>query len=264
MLILKKSILFILIALLLLSCSSDDKIVCESVADSFLIKDKAGKIRHFSLYYPCRGVNSKTKLLVYFHGVLSDEFKDIPSLKDYTGSPVGETELINYCRGNNFLLLVPKPSYSFKFLNCNAHGWSPFDKETDGVEKLIDKVALQYKVNSKDIYLAGISAGAVFAHHLANKRPQSYGAVLSHSQAYTDENSQLLTPAKDGKFVVLFAYTKGDYANLKELCEKSFKLYEDSGYKTGIIRDLPPLNHSWSFSSNRLFLRAIDNLQEKK
>lgn len=264
MLIFKKSIFFILIGIILLSCSGDDEIICESITDSLVIKDIGGNIRHFSLYYPCKGVNVKTKLLVYFHGVLSEEFKKIPSLKGYTGSPVGETELINYCRGNNFLLLVPQPSYSFKFLNCNAHGWSPFEKEADGVEKLIDKISVDHKIGSKDIYLAGISAGAVFSHYLANKRPNSYGAVLSHSQAYTDEKVKLLKPDRNGGFVVLFAYTKGDYENLKTLCEESFKLYQEAGYKTGILRNLSPLNHSWSFSNNRMFLRTIKNLQDKK
>lgn len=219
--------------------------------------DKNGVERNYNLHLPDKS-DGDLPLLVYFHGVRSDEFKNKPVLKGYTGSPLKETGLKPFCRINGIALLEILPSYSYKFLDVKAYGWSPFEKEIDGIEKCIDVVLENFNIDSEEVYLAGISAGAVLSHHLANRRPGKYKAILSHSQAYISENNEILSPKVSGiKFGVVFCYTKGDYENLKEFCEKSYSVYKKNGYNSVLIRDLPPLSHKWSNSTNGRFWRSL-------
>jgi len=218
----------------------------------FKVLDKYDQNREYKLYLP--ESKSAYSLLVYFHGVISDGFKKIPTLKSYTGSPVEDTGLIDFCKLNKIALLVPKSRYSYTFLNCKSYGWSPFAKEIDGIEKIIDTVVKNYKIDKRNIYLSGISAGAVLCHHLANRRPEYYNAILSHSQGYISEDNIQLKPLnRKAKFGVVVCYTRGDYKNLIPICEQTYKEYKSLGYKTVILRNLLPKNHSWDKSSNRRF-----------
>jgi hypothetical protein len=227
------------------------------------VVDKSGNQRHYHLYLPALKKKKPVPLLVYFHGVRSECFKKNPYLKGYTGSPVEETGLIEFCKVNKIALLVPEPAYQYTFLNCPAKGWKPFSKEINGIEKLIDTVVDKYHISRKEIYLAGISAGAALSHHLANRRPQYYNAILSHSQAYLTEgkDNRLLKPQEKGpQFGVVFGYTKGDYKEIIRYCIKSEKIYRKNGYKTILLKDLPPLSHKWSNKSNRRFWRYLKKL----
>jgi hypothetical protein len=226
------------------------------------ITDNLGNKREYRLFMPAAGTaNEKVPLIVYFHGVWSECFKKNPALKGYTGSPVEETGLIQICKLNKIALLVPKAHYEYMFLNCPSKGWSPFDKEIDGIEKIIDAVVEKYPVSKKEIYLAGISAGAVVSHHLANRRPTFYNAVLSHSQGYITEDNQFLQPAEKGpRFGVLICYTRGDYKDLLPICTGSEKIYRDNGYRTALMENLAPKNHSWAKESNARFLRTLKRL----
>jgi hypothetical protein len=220
----------------------------------FSVIDKLGNSREYRIYLPEKEVNRKVPLIVYFHGVRSECFKKYPGLRNYTGSPVEETGLIEFCKFNTITLLVPEPRYEYKFHNCMCKGWSPFNKEIDGIEKIIDVVVDKYPISRKEIYLAGLSAGAVLCHHLANRRPNYFNAILSHSQAYIKEDLTFLEPKVKGpKFGVVICYTKGDYKNLIKICIESEKLYRKHNYKTILIRDLPPNSHRWSKESNQQF-----------
>jgi predicted esterase len=200
-------------------------------------------------------------MIVYFHGVMSDGFRDIPTLKGYTGSPVEETGLIQFARNNGILLVVPSPAYSYVFLDKEARGWLPFEKEMDGIEKIIETVMDRYPVDANGVYLAGISAGAGMCHQLANRNPERYNAILSHSQGYVDEKGLPLTPGNPGpRFGVVFCTTRGDYDNLIAICEESAERYRHAGYRTAVLKDLPPLSHSWSKESNRRFWRYLKEL----
>jgi len=221
------------------------------------IEDENGKVRNFNLYLP-KGGGEGRPLLVYFHGVRSEKFKNIPVLKGYTGSPVEETGLIPFCNARCIVLLEILPSYSYRNLGVEAHGWSPFEKETGGIEKCIDSVIRKYDIQRDQVYLAGISAGAVMCNHLANRRPGVYRGILSHSQAHISETDEILDPVDtDNPFRVIIAYTKGDYRNLKEICELSYARYKEKGYPAFLIRDLPPKSHKWSNSSNARFWRML-------
>ncbi len=220
------------------------------------VKDIFGTKRQYKIFIPESDGN--IPLLVYFHGVLSEKFKNMPVLKGYTGSPVEETGLITFCRINKIVLLVIKPAYSYKFLGVESYGWSPFEKEINGIEKVIDIVLEKFKINRGRVYLAGISAGAVLSNHLANRRPELYSAILSHSQAYISEDNKLLEPAAMGpRFGVVMGYTKGDYKNLIEICNKSYEIYKKNGYKIVLLKDLPPTSHRWSNSSNGRFWKYL-------
>ena len=86
------------------------------------------------------------------------------------------------------------------------------EKEIDGIEKMIDSVILHYPIAKQKVYLAGLSAGAVFCHFLANRRPYFYNGIISHSQAYASDQGTILEPAVKGpQFGVIFAYNKNDY-----------------------------------------------------
>ncbi len=235
-------------------CENDDK---KRVSNPVQIVDENGAARNYNLYFP-RKSNTKVPLLVYFHGVMSKGFKNKAVLKGYTGSPLSETGLIPFCRVNRIALLEILPSYTYKFMDLTARGWSPFSKEIGGIEKCIDTVVEEYNVDKKKVYLAGISAGAVLANHLANKRPEKYAAILSHSQGYISENNDILMPAvTDNKFGVVICYTKGDYDDLKNICEKSYEIYKKNGYNIIILRNLPPASHKWSNSTNGKFWRLL-------
>ena len=202
--------------------------------------------------------------MVYFHGVMSEGFKSIPALKNYTGSPVEQTGLIEFCKRQGIILLVPRSAYRYTFLDQEATGWLPFNKEIDGIEKMIDLVVEKYPVSSKDIYLVGISAGAGMCHHLANHRPDFYGAIFSHSQGYVNKNNRLLKPAVKGPgFGVVFCYTLGDYDNLIKICVESEKIYRQAGYLTVMLKNLSPESHSWDRASNRRFWRYLQKVKRQ-
>ncbi len=225
------------------------------------VVDALGNKRKYRLYIHIDAASEKIPLIVYFHGVQSECFKKNPALRGYTGSPVEETGLIQSCKLNKIALLVPGAKYEYLFLNCVSKGWSPFEKEIDGIEKMIDAVVENYPISSKEIYLAGISAGAVLSHHLANRRPTFYNSILSHSQGYIAEDKQLLQPRKKGPgFGVVFCYTRGDYKDLIPICIDSEKIYRDKGYRTVLLKNLSPKNHSWAKKSNRRFLRYLKRL----
>jgi len=251
-------LLFSVISLLLISNCKSNK--GYGVLDTPVkVVDKFGKSRKYKLYIDDKV--KKTSLLVYFHGVRSEGFKYIPTLKGYTGSPIEETGLIEFCKSNKIALLVPKTRYTYKFLNCNANGWSPFEKEIDGIEKIIDTVVKNFDIDKQKVYLYGISAGAVLVNHLANRRPKLYNAILSHSQGYISEDNKQLIPRKIlHKFGVVICYTKGDYKNLISICKNTYKIYKEAGFKAVLLENLKPDKHSWDKGSNRLFWRMMNRL----
>ena len=258
-------IFYFLIPLLVLStwsgCGNPD--AYQILDTPHQVIDQWGKSRVYTLYRPPG--QKKFPLLVYFHGVMSDGFKSIPALKNYTGSPVEETGLIEFCKRQGIILLVPRSAYRYTFLNQEATGWLPFNKEIDGIEKMIDLVVEKYPVSSNAIYLVGISAGAGMCHHLANRRPDFYNTILSHSQGYVGQDNILLKPTVEGpRFGVVFCFTRGDYDNLIDICIQSEKIYRKSGYRTVLLKNLPPKSHSWSRESNRRFWRYMQNVGRKQ
>jgi hypothetical protein len=223
------------------------------------IVDRLGSRRTYRLFLP-RMEDKPLPLLVYFHGVRSEGFKRIPALNKYTGAPVEETGLIPFCRANGIVLLVPDPFYEYQFLNCTAKGWV-IKKEMDGLEKMIDSVIIHYPIDRQKIYLAGLSAGAVFSHFLANHRPYFYNGIISHSQAYVSDQGKILEPAVKGpQFGVVFAYNKMDYPELINFCIASEQKYRQEGYRTALLKDLSPPWHQWSAENNRRFWRLLQKL----
>ncbi len=255
-------LLFFLLVLFIFGFSNCKKKGYQIISNPYKIVDNNGVERKYKLFYPPNN-GKELPLLIYFHGVRSDGFKNIPVLKGYTGSPLSETGLIRFCKIKRIALLEIVPSYTYKFMGVESYGWSPFKKEIDGIEKCIDTVIDKFDIDEGNVFLAGISAGAVMTHHLANRRPLKYKAILSHSQAYISEDNRLLEPRSEGKkFGVVFSYTKGDYKNLKEFCEDSYKIYKSKGFNTMILRDLPPKSHKWSDTTNRKFWKALKKVGE--
>lgn len=223
------------------------------------IVDRQGNHRTYRLFLP-REEEGRVPLLVYFHGVISEGFRKIPTLKKYTGAPVEETGLIPFCRANGIALLVPDALYEYQFLNCTSRGWV-IEKEMDGIEKMIDVVIARFPVAQKEIYLTGLSAGAVLCHYLANHRPYFYCGIVSHSQAYTSDQGIIQEPAVKGpQFGVIFAYNKGDYPTLIDFCIESEQKYRQAGYRTALLKDLSPSWHQWSAENNRRFWRLLQKL----
>jgi predicted esterase len=223
------------------------------------VVDDSGNSRSYRVFLPLDR-DRPQPLLVYFHGVVSPGFKNIPSLKNYTGSPIEETGLIQFCRARGIILLVPTARYEYTFLRCPSVGWL-LDKEVDGVEKIIDTVVASYPVDRQRIFLAGLSAGAGMSHYLANRRPHFYSAIISHSQAYVDQAGKVLPPAVKGpQFGVVYCYNLGDYPNLIRICIDSERLYRENGYRTVLLRDLPPRGHAWSAVNNGRFWKLLNRL----
>ncbi len=224
------------------------------------VMDDAGNRREYRIYLPAGANLDKRPLLVYFHGVISPGFEKIVSLKGYTGSPVEETGLIPFCRSRGIILLVPEALYEYTFLDCRSKGWL-IDKETDGIEKIVDAVIAHFSVDPRSVFLAGLSAGAGISHHLANRRPRFYSAILSHSQAYVNPAGEAIPPLEKGpQFGVVYGYNEGDYPNLIRICVDSERLYRENGYRTVLLRDLPPRGHAWSAANNNRFWRLLNRL----
>ncbi|MCX6557905.1 MAG: prolyl oligopeptidase family serine peptidase [Candidatus Aminicenantes bacterium] len=223
------------------------------------VVDDSGNSRDYRLFLPATRYG-KLPLLVYFHGVISPGFKNIPSLKKYTGSPIEETSLIQFCRNRGIILLVPTARYEYTFLGCSAVGWQ-IDKEVDGIEKIIDTVIAHYTVDPRRVFLAGLSAGAGMSHYLANRRPHFYNAIISHSQAYVNQKGENLPPVVKGpQFGVVYCYNLGDYPDLIRICIDSERIYRQNGYRTILLRDLPPRGHAWSSSNNGRFWKLMNRL----
>jgi pimeloyl-ACP methyl ester carboxylesterase len=188
----------------------------------------------------------------------------MPGLKDYTGSPVEESGWIPFCRVRKIALLVPEARYEYSFLKQTSKGWLT-EKEMDGVEKIIDIVVDKFPIDRSRIYLAGISAGAVFSHFLANHRPDFYSAIVSHSQAYVSERNEVLRPTVAGpRFGIVFCYNIGDYKQLIGFCLESEDLYRRAGYRTVLLPDLPPRGHAWSATNNARFWKLLQRLGRRE
>ena len=223
------------------------------------VVDHSGNAREYRVFLP-EGRSRRRPLLAYFHAVISPGFKNIPGLKNYTGSPIEETGLIPFCRERGIVLLVPKARYEYTFLDCVSVGWL-IDKEIDGVEKIIDTVIDRCDVDPRRVYLAGLSAGAGISHYLANRRPRFYNAIVSHSQAYISQTGEVLVPAEKGpQFGVVFCYNLGDYGNIIRFCIDSERVYRENGYRTVLLRDLPPQGHAWSSVNNERFWTLMNRL----
>jgi hypothetical protein len=221
--------------------------------------DDSGHPREYRVFLPAQK-SRKQPLLVYFHGVISPGFRKISALKNYSGSPIEETGLIQFCRVRGIILLVPTARYEYTFLNCPAKGWV-IEKEIDGVEKIIDAVIAHHEVDPRRVFLAGLSAGAGMSHFLANRRPYFYNAIISHSQAYISQSGVILPPVVKGpQFGVVYGYNLGDYPNLIDICIKSERLYRENGYRTILLRDLPPQGHAWSSVNNGRFWKLLNRL----
>jgi predicted esterase len=137
----------------------------------------------------------------------------------------------------------------------------PFNKEIDGIEKIINLVIEKYSIEKKEIFLAGLSAGAGLTFHLANRRPHYYNAILSHSQGSIHEDLRYLEPSVRGpKFGVLLAYTKGDYTNLIKICIETERIYTAHNYRVILLKDLPPKSHRWSNTTNTMFREYLNRL----
>jgi pimeloyl-ACP methyl ester carboxylesterase len=247
----------LVLALSLPSCSRSGS--AGVLQTPFPVIDDSGNSRSYRLFLPDAG-GSPQPLLVYFHGVISPGFRKIPALKNYTGSPVEETGLIQFCRSRGIILLVPTARYEYTFLRCVSVGWL-IDKEVDGVEKIIDTVIARYPVDRSRVFLAGLSAGAGMSHYLANRRPHFYNAIISHSQAYVNQAGEVLPPVEKGpQFGVVYCYNLGDYPNLIRICIDSERLYRERGYRTVLLPDLPPRGHAWSAENNGRFWRLLNRL----
>jgi hypothetical protein len=223
------------------------------------VSDDSGYSREYRVFLPAQK-GRKQPMLVYFHGVISPGFRKIPALKNYSGSPIEETGLIQFCRVRGIILLVPTALYEYTFLNCPSKGWV-IDKEIDGVEKIIDTVIAHHEVDPRRVFLAGLSAGAGMSHFLANRRPYFYNAIISHSQAYISQDGVILPPVVKGpQFGVVYGYNLGDYPNLIDICIESERLYRENGYRTILLRDLPPRGHAWSSVNNGRFWKLLNRL----
>ena len=130
---------------------------------------------------------------------------------------------------------------------------------------MIDVVASRFHIDGRRIFLAGISAGAVFSHFLANRRPRFYSAIVSHSQAYVSEGGEVLKPAEVGpRFGIVFCYNIGDYQQLIQFCIRSEKIYRQEGYRTVLLPDLPPKGHAWSSPNNERFWQLLLRLGQRE
>lgn len=248
---------FLLLALAFNGCNSFQP--AKMLETPYRVIDDAGNSRAYRLFLPAAR-SGKLPLLVYFHGVISPGFKKIPTLKKYTGSPIEETGLIQFCRVRGIILLVPTARYEYPFLGCRAVGWL-IDKEVDGIEKIIDAVIAKTPVDPRRVFLAGLSAGAGISHYLANHRPHFYSAIISHSQAYVTQTGEILPPVVKGpQFGVVYCYNLGDYPNLIRICIDSERVYRENGYRTILLRNLPPRGHAWSSSNNGRFWKLLNRL----
>tara|TARA_R110002050_G_scaffold116847_2_gene233377 strand:- start:18362 stop:19075 length:714 start_codon:yes stop_codon:yes gene_type:complete len=149
-----RCILFLLFQLLFFGCSAQSHLI-EHEIETVIVE----KIKYY-LYYPKdyeADKNKKFGILLFLHGS-----GDIPS---EVGQSIPPPKLLTDGTEFPFLILVPQLLDAKKMWN------------TRSVMQLLDTVVENNRIDSKKIYLSGVSRGAAAAWNLVVEYPNTFAAL---------------------------------------------------------------------------------------
>ena len=185
-----KSIYFVLITLLLASCSKNnlndnpsDLYLDDGIRPSSIIHD--GGLRDYQLYIP-PGYNETDPLpvVINFHSFDGDAYEYLINTSDMRS--------IASVESNPFFLVYPQAGY------CDGGlAWNPCElggdnkcyfNDIDFIEALLDSLSIEFEIDSSRIYACGYSNGGMMAMGLGMKSDR-FAAVGSVSGAMLDRET---------------------------------------------------------------------------
>ncbi|MHB8897253.1 MAG: carboxylesterase family protein [Thermoguttaceae bacterium] len=195
---------------------------------------------NYLLYTP-KDYDSKDAwpLMVFLHGA-GERGDDLELLKIH-----GPTKLIT--GGKDFPCIVLAPQ-------CPKYLWW----QSEVLIKLIDKVAGQYKVDRKRIYLTGLSMGGFATWDLAAKHPQVFAAIApicgggdpANAKAYVGIPTWVFHGGKDST-VPLSSSEKMVEAIKAAGGDPKFTVYPDAGHDSWTATYDNPEFYTWLFQQKK-------------
>lgn len=192
-----------------------------------------GTVRRFRLVVPRQTLLRPTPVVFAFHG-----------LGDSTESMAAYSKLDRLSAENGFLLVYPAAVRSM---------WSTEKIDPDNLDQnrdvsffaaLLDHLEERFEVDSRRIYLVGMSNGASFAQVVAFAR-DDIAAVVAHSGTKPQELKRATHP-----FPILLV--AGDEDGALEFVRAAAAAYREDGHIARFI-EVPGLGHEWSTEHNPEF-----------
>jgi len=137
-----------------------------------------GKMRKYHIYVPDNSINKPVVILLHGNRGSANQVIGRARVK----SP--QKVWLDLAKENQFIVIVPNGNRSPE----GYRGWN--DCRTDAVgnpssndvlfiERLLQKVKLKYKHDTKKVYVAGVSNGGIMANRLAMEIPNKITAIAS-------------------------------------------------------------------------------------
>jgi len=170
-------------------------------------------------------------LVIAFHGILVDS-KDVMPI--YTG-------LNDAAKKHKFILAYP---------NAIDRSWgidpAKVKKDIALFDALVAKLSKEYKVDSKRIYVLGMSNGGYFAHLIGKERSRKIAAVASHSGPLGLQTLFGVNAAR--KFPVMIIHGDKDGLFPISVARENRDKYKREGHKVKYV-EVAGLGHIWATKS---------------
>lgn len=167
-------------------------------------------------------------LVIAFHGMLIDSKDMMPKY----------TRLSQTAEQHRFVLVYPE---------AVGKSWGiKLDKVINDVrffDALVAKLTKVYAIDTKRIYVLGMSNGGYFAHLLAKERSQTIAAVAAHSGPLGLQTLGGIHARR--KFPVMIIHGDKDNIFPVSFARENRDKYEREGHEVKYV-ELPGLSHMWA------------------
>ena len=222
---------FLLFLLFMVSCKKKQMPVTNEPSHGEFPDEKlkVGNVtRTYRLIVP-ESVNLKESapLVVAFHGLGIDSKDLMPTY----------TFLNETANKNGFILVYPQ---------AVGGSWAiDLQKTADDInfyDMLIETLSLKFKVDSKRIFVLGMSNGGYFAHLIAKERSNNITAMASHSGPLGLQTLVGINAAR--KFPALILHGENDKLFDISIAQENYDKYRKEGHETKFMR-LKNIGHEW-------------------
>jgi polyhydroxybutyrate depolymerase len=171
-------------------------------------------------------------LVIAFHGMLIDN-KDV--MPKYT--KLGEA-----AEKHKFLIAFP---------NAVGGSWGLDPKKVKAdlalFDALVAKLQTEYKIDSKRIYIVGMSNGGYFAHLVGKERSKTVAAVCAHSGPLGLQTLRGI--GAERKFPVIIVHGTSDRLFPVGIARENEAKYKREGHATKLV-EIDGLGHFWGVKAN--------------
>ncbi len=183
----KKLIIFSILAFSLSSCKKDKDGSCETNSGAQTIVHD-GLIREYLLYVPTSyNASTPAPVMMNFHGFGGS-----------SSEHMNEADMRTLAESDTFILVYPQGSCLDGFPHWNASPLGGDNKSNADdfgfVEAMINQISSEYNIDTERIYACGYSNGGMFAYGLANFKSDLVAAVGSVSGTMLDFNGSTTHP----------------------------------------------------------------------